>query len=83
MVVESTSEKLVIVILQDVITQKTVIFTFTTVETLTHIIIILTLLAEYVDNVEYGVANSVIGCFLVFVENCRKQDGDEQYSKAN
>jgi hypothetical protein len=40
------------------------------------IIIVLTLLAEDAEYVKYGVVNSVIGCFFVVVENCRKQDGD-------
>jgi hypothetical protein len=68
----STSETLVTVILQGVTTQKTIIFIFTTVETSNLIITILTHLAEDVDYVKYGVVNSVIGCFLVVVESCRK-----------
>jgi hypothetical protein len=69
---KSTSETLVTVILQYVTTQKTVIFIFTAVKTSNLIITILTLLADDVDDVKYGVVNSVIGCFFVVVENCRK-----------
>lgn len=50
-------------------TQKTLIFILTDIKT-ANLITLLTLLAEYVEHVEYGVVDPVIGRFFVAVENC-------------
>jgi hypothetical protein len=43
----------------------------------------LTLLAEDVEYVEYGVRYPVVICFFSSVEKYRKCDGSHQYIKAN